>query len=411
MLYFPRQDRRKLDFFMPLKQARANARLRCWRSLPAITAWLAGAAIALGLLAACASRPETGSLIQVDQPAAGATSHSMLVATTRQRDARPGTYFNGERAAKLDFASIDISVPPSHQPGEIELPASAPGNPAKDFVVRSAAYLDGDSQFTASLNARLARQPAGKRKVLLFIHGYNTLFAEGVYRFAQIDHDAQSPAVPVLFTWASRGNVTEYVYDNNSATSARDDLEHTLRLIFASNADQVDILTHSMGNWVTVEALRQMKISGNLPYAAKFGTLVLAAPDIDIDVFKSQMRRFGKPAKPFFVVLSRDDKALAASAFFAGGKARLGADTDTAELTALGAVVIDLTDVKANDSSNHDKFAQLAQIAPQLRGVLEGGISAGSASPEQKGGTTRLGALVDVPLTILGAPVRIITGR
>ena len=33
---------------------------------------------------------------------------------------------------------------------------------------------------------------------MLFIHGYNTMFAEGLYRFAQVMHDSQAPAVPVL---------------------------------------------------------------------------------------------------------------------------------------------------------------------------------------------------------------------
>ncbi|HUW74684.1 MAG TPA: alpha/beta hydrolase [Methyloceanibacter sp.] len=80
-----------------------------------------------------------------------------------------------------------------------------------------------------------------------------------------------------------------------------------------------------MGNWVTVEALRQIKISANKPPIRKLGAVVLAAPDIDIDVLKAQMRRFGKPRKPFFIVLSRDDKALRFSNFIAGGKQRLGA--------------------------------------------------------------------------------------
>ena len=114
----------------------------------------------------------------------------------------------------------------------------------------------------------------------------------------------------MLFTWASRGKPTAYVYDLNSATAARDGLEHTLRLLLASNAEEVNVLAHSMGNWVTVEAFRQIKISGDLSHANKIGYVFLAAPDIDIDVFKSQMRRFGKPRKPFYIILSEDDRAL-----------------------------------------------------------------------------------------------------
>jgi len=148
-------------------------------------------------------------------------------------------------------------------------------------------------------------------------------------------HDSKTTAVPVLFTWASRGKVAQYVYDTNSATAARDDLVRTIRLIFAGDADQVTILAHSMGNWVTVEALRQIKISGTMPPMERLGAVLLAAPDIDIDVFKSQMRSIGKPSKPFYIILSKDDKALRASNFIAGGQSRLGADQNTVELAAL----------------------------------------------------------------------------
>ena len=208
-----------------------------------------------------------------------------------------------------------------------------------------------------------------------------------------------------LFTWASRGKLAAYVYDNNSATAARDDLEHTLRLLLASNADQVNILAHSMGNWVTVEALRQIKISGNLQYASKFGDVFLAAPDIDIDVFKSQMRRFGKPRKPFYIVLSKDDKALGFSKFIAGGENRVGDDSNIQELAALGATVIDLTDVKGDDPSNHDKFVQLAAVAPELRAVLGEGIGA------KDGAATADELVSSLPSKLLGGPVRISAGQ
>jgi esterase/lipase superfamily enzyme len=277
-------------------------------------------------------------------------------------------------------------------------------HPTTDFVVRDGSYLDSERGFVKALNAQLAMRPPGRRKVLVFIHGYNTTFPEGLYRFTQIVDDANAPAVPVLFTWASRGHLTDYVYDSNSATAARDELEHTLRLVFASNADEINILAHSMGNWVTVEALRQIKISANKPPVSKLGAVVLAAPDIDIDVFKSEMRRFGKPRKPFFVIVSRDDKALRFSDFIAGGKERLGSYTNDAELTALGAVVIDLTDVKANDPSNHAKFAQLAEIAPEMRQVLEGGVAPQGQTVK---GQVTSASVIEGPGG-LGAPIRII---
>jgi len=358
------------------------------------------------LLAGCASRPGVGALLSNHAVSAVGKDHTILVATTRERDSRPGTYFGGERAQSVSYATVTVAVPPTHVPGKIEWPSRAPGNPETDFIVRDAAYLDSEREFVKTLNAQLAMRPPGKRRVFVFIHGYNTMFAEGLYRFTQIVDDADAPAVPVLFTWASRGHVTDYVYDSNSATAARDELEHTLRLVFASNAEAVNILAHSMGNWVTVEALRQIKISAKLPPMKKLGAVVLAAPDIDIDVFKSQMRRFGKPRKPFFVIVSRDDKALRFSDFIAGGKERLGSYSNDAELTALGAVVIDLTDVKATDRSNHAKFAQLAEIAPEMRQVFEGGVAT-QGKPEGMKGQETLASVVEGPEGP-GAPIRII---
>jgi esterase/lipase superfamily enzyme len=159
--------------------------------------------------------------------------------------------------------------------------------------------------------------------------------------------------------------------------------------------------------------LRQIKISGGLLQIGKLGSIFLAAPDIDVDVFKSQMRRFGKPQKPFYIVLSKDDQALRASTFLAGGEDRLGSDANIAELTALGAVVIDLTDIKATDSSNHSKFAQLAAVAPQLNSVLAKGIGTNSrtASQDQQAASNPLLAVLGLPVTILGAPIKIMTNR
>ena len=311
----------------------------------------------------------------------------------------------------MDYAAVTVSIPQNHVAGEIEWPLNPPGNPRSDFVVRQAGYLESEKEFVRTLNFQLAKRPRGSRKVFLFIHGFNTMFAEGLYRFAQVVHDSESVSVPVLFTWASRGKIGAYIYDTNSATTARDDLEHTLRLLFASDADQINILAHSMGNWVTVEALRQIKMSGQRLPTDKIGSVFLADADIDMDVFRSQMRRFGKPKKPFYVVVSKDDQALRFSTLIAGGRTRLGDDANVEELTALGATVIDLTDVKANDPSNHSKFAQLADVAPKLTAVLAKGVGTNpdSKGKQPEGGT--LAGIVELPTTLLNAPIRIISAR
>ena len=136
--------------------------------------------------------------------------------------------------------------------------------------------------------------------MLVFIHGYNTGFDDGVYRVTQIAHDTRYPGTPILFSWASGAKTRDYVYDKDSSTAARDDLEETLVMLSKSRSvKSIDIIAHSMGNWLAMETLRQLAIAGNRDLDGKLGYVVLASPDIDVDIFKKQMKRYGKPDRPF----------------------------------------------------------------------------------------------------------------
>lgn len=373
------------------------------------------------LLAACGSRPEAGALAISLEPAPEAEKHDIMIVTTRDRDPRPDTYFNGERGAGVDFAEASISVPPSHVAGEIEWPEKLPGNPETDFVARSANYIDGKEEFLTRINQRLSKLPKGERTVFLFIHGYNTLFAEGLYRFTQFTHDAQFEGVPVYFSWASRGRVQDYVYDLNSTSIARDALENTVRQLVNSKAERIIILAHSMGNMLLMETARQLSPAERAKLGGKIENVILAAPDIDIDVFKQQLRGMGKPKKPFHVIVSRDDRALRISRAIAGGKERVGAYSNDKELAELGVVVVDLTELESLDGAHHSKFAQLAQFRPELRQVLaQKNLTTDLPRASGQGGVAgqSLGSLVTstaqiavtLPITLISAPVNLVTG-
>ena len=361
------------------------------------------------LLAACARPGASPMYPRVEATVPGTTEKTILIATTRQRSADPGAMFNGERAREIDYAQATIGIPPTHVSGQLEFPSSPPGNPATEFVTRSASYIDSEKQFVASLNQQLEKLPVGKRKVILFIHGYNTFFPEGVYRLAQVSHDSNFAGVPVHFSWPSRGELAGYVYDQNSATAARDALERLLLILVESKADKISILAHSLGNWVTVEAFRGLRISGHMrKHAGKIGAIILAAPDIDVDVFRAQMARIGRPDKPFLIILSREDRALAVSSFIAGKQSRLGDYENAADLTQYNAIVVDLSDVKGLNPLNHDKFAELAKVAPQLREVLEQGVASKAATPLDEVTAPVQGA-PNVVQTVLAFPVAVVS--
>ncbi|BCH33390.1 hypothetical protein MesoLjLc_53200 [Mesorhizobium sp. L-8-10] len=283
-----------------------------------------------------------------------AGKHEIFVVTTRAKAPDPRVVFSGDRSDASSFARVDMTVPQVHKTGSIEVPKSDQGDPSKYFTAtRLAAYRD-EAAFSSALRADMARRNG---RVMVFIHGYNTAFDGAVYRATQIVHDSGYSGTPILFTWASAGRTVDYVYDNNSATAARDRLEDLLRLVQRSGAKRIDIVAHSMGNWVTVEALRQLAMTGDRDLGGKMGDVVLASPDIDVDVFKTQMRRYGVPKKPFIVLTSSNDRALSISGLIAGQRPRLGDYADSKDIVSYGVVVADISSLSAGDRLNHTKFA------------------------------------------------------
>jgi esterase/lipase superfamily enzyme len=314
-------------------------------------------------LSACAGRPE-GNLIAVEAHVAGASTVDMLVATTRAPvDAPEGVMFGGERGRGLRFADISVSIPPDavRKIGDVQWPARPPGDPARDFVTLRADRLEL-KEAKAVFHQRILANRG--RHALVFVHGYNTRFEEAVYRFAQIAHDSGADVVPVLFTWPSRGKALEYLYDRESANYSRDGLEAVLQALADDpSVSDVSILAHSLGNYVAVEALRQMSIRDRgLP--AKIRDIMLASPDIDVDVFRRQIAEIenGHKPAPITLFVAQDDKALGLSQLIAGDEPRLGAVDPTREpyrglLQQAGVRVVDLTALETDDPAHHSKFA------------------------------------------------------
>jgi esterase/lipase superfamily enzyme len=317
-------------------------------------------------VSACASQP-SHELIGANVAAAPASqiagSHEIFVATTRATAADKRQVFSGDRSDKIAFAKVDMTVPAVHKLSQIERPKRGTVDQSKFFTATSVSGYRDEEAFSKALRANLTRRDG---RALVFIHGYNTQFDDAVYRLTQIAHDAGYKGTPILFTWASAGRTIDYVYDNNSAHAARDALEQTLRLVARSGAKRVDIVAHSMGNWVTMEALRQLAITNDRDLDGRLGDVVLASPDIDVDVFKTQMRRYGKPDKPFFVFTSANDRALNVSGLIAGQRPRLGDYGDAEDIANLGIVVADLSAVKVDDRLNHTKFADNPMLVQML---------------------------------------------
>ncbi|MBN8535226.1 MAG: alpha/beta hydrolase [Rhizobiales bacterium] len=364
-----------------------------------------------GALAGCSSRPQpalgvAGDVLRPD----AASVVNVLAITTRRPSEDAALRFSGERTLTPRFAEVAVSIPKNRKTGEIQWPSGGIADPAQNFGAVRFEAMERDA-FAKRL---LTSAQKTKRHVLVFVHGYNTRFDEAVFRIAQIVHDSGAEVTPVLFSWASWASLGSYPYDRESAALGRDSLELLLaKLADTPSVGQVSVLAHSMGGWLTLETMRQMVIrKGTIP--PKIKDVMLAAPDVDVDVAAAQGRVLqqarNKPRVTLFV--SSDDKALGASRWLWGSTDRLGAIDPSREpyrsnLARSGVTVVDLSDVRGGDSLNHGKFAENASVVKLIGQRLASNQSL--ESDGASGGVLHFvvkGAAATVE-TVLTAPVRL----
>ncbi|CUH42621.1 hypothetical protein RUM4293_01509 [Ruegeria atlantica] len=303
-----------------------------------------------------------------------AGQHRLFIATTRVPSSVSGEFYSGERSQALNFAQVEISVPPSHVPGEIERPRQLPPDPQKHFTINQPVSFNTETQFQNELTAHLKGLPRENRNILLFVHGYNTNLTSAILQVTQFVEDTGYNGVPVLFSWASSGQTLKYVYDINSVLSARDQLVKMFSTLQLASVESYDVVAHSMGTLLVMEAARQIVISTGINPTGKVRNVVLAAPDIDRDLFLSQLRNFPEGGYNMIILVSSDDKALLASRRVAGGVSRIG-QLPASELDRRGIIAIDLSDVDDDSSYSHAKYKDSPEVVRLLGDALKNGNS------------------------------------
>ncbi|MBB4016001.1 esterase/lipase superfamily enzyme [Chelatococcus caeni] len=223
--------------------------------------------------------------------------------------------------------------------------------PPETFFGRIGSTLSGDWRINA-VEALGNNDPvaaltleAGGRDVLVYVHGYNQSFERAAIDAAELTRAIGFSGATVSFSWPSKEGLLDYGYDRESALWSRDAFQDLLEaLVRNAMVGRVHIVAHSMGTLLTLETLRQLwAVSGSPDVAARFGAIVLASPDIDVDLFATGVKRIGPLAKHITVISSVNDRALAVSSRLAGGVSRVGA-ADRAVLEPLGVKIADASD-------------------------------------------------------------------
>lgn len=213
-----------------------------------------------------------------------------------------GDGFTGERHDRVTRGRIDVHVPEAHRFGET-------GNPFwkrllrrelrdDNLRIQARAQLER-AAFYDELHARLtaARQAGEAAHALFFIHGYNNSFDGAALRAAQIGFDLKAPAT-AFFSWPSRGQVALYPADEASIeASERAITEFLLEFATQCQADKIHVIAHSMGNRGFLRALQRIAANAQTRGQLRFGQIVLAAPDVDRDLFLDLARLYSEHAE------------------------------------------------------------------------------------------------------------------
>ena len=286
----------------------------------------------------------------------------------RTASGEAGVTYGDERGA-LEYGTCDITIPKNHQVGELESPSIlrlefAPDE-KKHVVVKDVVPYEADT-FFGKLRDVVTKSP--KRDIFVFVHGYNVTFENAARRTAQMAYDLEFQGAPIFYSWPSQGGLLSYTVDETNAAWTVPHLKQfLLRVARDSNADAVNLIAHSMGNRALTSALRELRLELRED-AAMFNQVVLAAPDIDAEVFRRDIApAIVQSAQRVTLYASSDDQALVASRKV-HGYARAGDSGD-------GLVVIpgiETIDVSGIDTSllGHSYYGGSGSILQDLYHVI-----------------------------------------
>ncbi len=321
----------------------------------------------LGRRAWAAAAVVTGVMLVVSMAGFEAYVRSEL------RDELSGELY-GSVPTNLNYGTCKISVPkPENRvAGELNRPLSvwvlqAPENAEKHFTLQKVSEHKDKDEFYASLNSQLAGTADGAS--LLFIHGYNVSFEDAVFRTAQLAVDLKFRGAPISFSWPSYADPVKYTFDEQNAEVSIPALRELLEdLATRSGAKRIHIVAHSMGNRVLAGALRSMSPESRVRNKALFREIVLAAPDIDSRVFRSQvLPHIQDNTQHCTLYASSRDRALMMSRYFHNYQ-RLG-ETEPQLIVANG---MDTIDASMVDTSllGHSYIGDVQSIVSDLHELV-----------------------------------------
>ena len=233
-------------------------------------------------------------------------------------DSDPSQGFSAERDQRVHLGQCRVLVPKSHKFGSI-------GTPWWRRWLRFEFHSDAlelrrvsafaPDEFWAKLEESLAADPDVSH-VLVFLHGYNTTFEEAAVRAAQLGVDLEIRGAVAFFSWPSTGGVRDYLVDEATVEASEPYITEFLRNIAArAGATRVHVVAHSMGNRALLRSFQRIATTTAATTPIRFGQVILAAPDVDVDTFKNLARVYEDLSSRTTLYVSPSDIAVQASSW------------------------------------------------------------------------------------------------
>lgn len=298
-------------------------------------------------------------------------------ATDRQRvdNTRPDLRYGPTRNMEgdhLEYGKAIVTIPDIHVPGRVERPKwwkfEFREDEKKHVVLREPKLME-EGEFYRSIQASTSSNPADE--LLMFVHGFNVSWGDAMRRTGQISYDLGFGGVTLCYSWPSQGSLKKYPVDKENSEWTIPHLTKVLMdLQSQTEIGKVHIIAHSMGTRALTYAIANAKDAG---IELDLNNIILAAPDIDRDIFKEQiLPKIEGHTDLLTMYASSDDEALKISRSF-NGSPRLGLSGDSIFVIPQRMDTIDATGI---DTSllGHSYYGSQQVVVKDIFGVIVKGL-------------------------------------
>ncbi|WP_298772401.1 alpha/beta fold hydrolase [uncultured Shewanella sp.] len=301
----------------------------------------------------------------------------VFFATDRKQDdmSNMKSYFGAERGV-ISYGKTKVSIPRDHRMGELESPSIWRfefSEDAKDHIVLLAIEPLKKEIYFDLLTKEIGS--SSTNNAFIFVHGYNVTFEDAARRTAQMSYDLGFDGAPIFYSWPSHGSIPKYTFDEANIQWAENNIKNFLAdVLTQTSAENIYLIAHSMGNRALTRAYINV-VKENPSVRSRIREVILAAPDIDAEVFKREIAPALVEAKrPITLYASSKDVPLNASKLIHGGYPRAG-DTGENIIVFDGIETIDATSVETG-FLGHSYYADERSLIADMFYIIHNNLRA-----------------------------------